>query len=308
MVTGLVDHLWQSCCCCGLAWLFSRMTRGNAAVVRLWLWRVAVLKFLVPFSLLFAFGGWLGFPSAHSADPTPDLLVAFFRATAPIDEPAQHFSFTGFGAAAVAVLALVGACICAWWAARHLHREQSCATSALEAPPSLGFWRAALLTASALVMLSAPLLAGAVADHEWRRELLIANSELLVDVPVVLTTAVPGLGQRYRVIADEHGVLVRNASIRDLIAIVYGVNSYSVWVDQMYQPDEDGRVDSWLLSPRYDVRAEAPIREPGKFDAYALRRPVSRILADRFGLAIYVNGDCQPPCGIYKLPMAAEPL
>jgi hypothetical protein len=308
MVTGLVDHLWQSCCCCGLAWLFSRMARGNAAVVRLWLWRVAVLKFLLPFSLLFAFGGWLGFPSAHSADPTPDLLVAFFHATAPLAEPAQHFSFSGFGTAAVAALALVGAGICAWWAARQLRREQACEARAQDAPPSIGFWRAALLTACALVMLSAPMLAGAVADHEWRRELLIANSVLLRDAPVVLTTAIPGMGQRYQVIAHEHGVLVRNASIRDLIAIVYGVNSYSVWADQMYQPDENGKVDSWLLSPRYDIRAEAPIREPGKFDAYALRRPVSRLLADRFGLEIYVNGDCQAPCGIYHLPISAEPL
>ncbi len=27
MITGLVDHLWQSCCCCGVAWAFSTMTR-----------------------------------------------------------------------------------------------------------------------------------------------------------------------------------------------------------------------------------------------------------------------------------------
>jgi hypothetical protein len=307
MITGLVDHLWQSCCCCGLAWIFSAMTRGNAAVRR-WLWRIAALKFLLPFSLLFAFGGWLGFPSAHSADPTPASLVAFFRAMAPIAEPAQHFGFTGFVTAAVAALALVGACICAWWAARHLRLDQSCETRAQDALPSIGFWRAALLTACALVMLSAPMLAGAVADHQWRRELLIVNSVLLRDAPVALTTAIPGMGQRYRVIADEHGVLVRNASIRDLIAIVYGVNSYSVWADQMYQPDENGKVDSWLLSPRYDVRAEAPIREPGNFDAYALRRPVSRLLADQFGLEIYVNGDCQPPCGNYHLALAEEPL
>jgi hypothetical protein len=236
------------------------------------------------------------------------LLVAFFHATEPLAEPARHFRPTRFLAAACAALALVSAGNCAWWAARHLRRKQSCETGAHDATPSIGFWRAALLTACALVMLSAPMLAGAVADHEWRRELLIANSDLLRNAPIALTTAAPGMGQRYRVVADERGVLVRNASIRDLIAMVYGVNSYAVWADQMYTPDENGRVDSWLLSPRYDVRAEAPIRDPRKFDAYALRRPVSRLLADRFGLEIYVNGDCQPPCGNYHLELADDPL
>jgi hypothetical protein len=90
--------------------------------------------------------------------------------------------------------------------------------------------------------------------------------------------------------------------------MVYGVKSYSVWNDQMYTVNEDGTVDSWMLSPRYDLRADAPIHEPGKFDAYALRRPVSKLLADRFGLEIYVNGDCQPPCGVYHLQISDEPL
>ena len=116
------------------------------------------------------------------------------------------------------------------------------------------------------------------------------------------------MGQRYRVVADEHGVLVRNASIRDLVAMAYGVNRYSVWVNQFIQRTEEGQIESWFLSPRYDVRANAPIREPGKFDPYALRRPVSRLLADRFGLEIYVNGSCQPPCGVYQTQISPEPL
>jgi hypothetical protein len=304
MITGLVDHLWQSCCCCGLVWLFSRMTRGNA-VVSLWLWRIAALKLLLPFSLLFALGGWLGFPSPHSADPTPAPLVVFFKSLEPLAGPARYFGLTGFFAASMVTVALACAGVCAWWIARHLRCEQS---SAMDAAPAIGFWRAALLTACAFLFLTAPMLAGAVADHQWRRELLIANSELLRDAPVTLTAAAPGMGQRYRVIAYEHGVLVRNANIRDLIAMVYGVNSYSVWNDQMYTLNEDGTVDSWMLSPRYDLRADAPIREPGQFDTYALRRPVSRLLSDRFGLEIYVNGNCQPPCGIYHLQISAEPL
>ena len=316
MITGLVDHLWQFCCCSGVVWAFSLLTRANAAVVRLWLWRIAAIKLLLPFSLLFALGGWLGYPSVHSADPTPASLVAFFQAVEPLVEPAGHFGLTGFAAAAWAVLAAGAAAACAWWIGRRLRREKMRADEQArvreldpqKVMPSVGFWRAALFSACTLVSVSAPLLAGAVADHQWRRELLIANSNVLRDAPVSLAKSSPGMGQRYRVIADEHGVLVRNASIRDLVAMAYGVNSYAVWANQLYQPTEDGKIDSWILSPRYDVRANAPIREPGRFDPYALRRPVSRLLADRFGLEIYVNGSCQPPCGVYQTQISPEPL
>ncbi len=316
MITGLVDHLWQFCCCSGVVWAFSLLTRGNAAVVRLWLWRILALKLLLPFSLLFALGRWMGYPSVHSADPSPPLLVAFFQAAGPIVEPARHFRLAGFSFAAFAVLVLGAAAASVWWIHQHLRHERLRADEQVrhrelqpdEVMPSVGFWRAALFSACALIAVSAPLLAGAVADHQWRRELLVANSNMLRDASVSLTKSPPGMGQRYRVIADEHGVLVRNASIRDLVAIAYGVNSYSVWTNQLYTPTEDGQIDSWILSPRYDVRANAPIREPGKFDPYALRRPVSRLLADRFGLEIYVNGSCQPPCGVYQMQISPEPL
>lgn len=308
MITGLVDHLWQSCCCCGVAWAFALLTRGNAAVVRRWLWRIAALKLLLPFWLLFALGAWLGYPAVHSADPSPPSLVAFFQATEPLVEPARHFKLTGFVAAACAVLALGAGAFCTWWIGRHLRRERLRGMNPDEAMPSVGFWRAALFSACGLVAVSAPLLAGAVADHQWRRELLIANSNMLRDAPVTLTKSPPGMGQRYLVVADETGVRVRNASIRDLVAMAYGVNSYSVWANQLYTPRDDGQIDSWILSPRYDVRADAPIREPGEFDPYALRRPVSRLLADRFGLEIYVNGSCQPPCGVYRWQTSPEPL
>jgi len=316
VITGLVDHLWQSCCCFGVAWAFSLLVRSNAAMARLWLWRIAALKMLLPFSLLFALGAWMGYPSVHSADPSPPALVAFFEAMEPIVEPARHFRLTGFLAATCLALALGAAAGCAWWIGRRLRRERIRVDEQArlrelnpdDVIPAVGFWRAALFSACVLVTVSTPLLAGAVGDHQWRRELLIANSNMLRDAQVSLTKSPPGMGQRYRVIADEHGVLVRNASIRDLVAMAYGVNSYAVWANQLYQPTEDGEIDSWILSPRYDVRASAPIREPGKFDPYALRRPVSRLLADRFGLEIYVNGSCQPPCGVYQMQISAEPL
>jgi hypothetical protein len=284
MITGLVDHLWQSCCCTGVAWAFCLLARGNAAVVRLWLWRIAALKLLLPFSLLFALGAWLGYPAVHSADPTPPALVAFFEATRPFVDPARHFGLSGSLAAISVVLALGAAAACAWWIGQHLRRDKTRTDeqaqlgeqNADEVIPAVGFWKAALFSACVLVSVSAPLLAGAVADHQWRRELLTENSNALRDAPMVMTVAPPGMGQRYRVIADQHGVLVRNASIRDLVAMAYGVNSYAVWANSSINPRRMGKSTRGScrrdmtsaparpsMSPANSIPTHCAVRSPG---------------------------------------------
>jgi hypothetical protein len=65
---------------------------------------------------------------------------------------------------------------------------------------------------------------------------------------------------------------------------------------------------SWLHWPRYDIRIQAQVPDPRDFDAYALRQNLTKTLSEQFGLEIYVNGDCQPPCGNYHLALAEEPL
>ena len=52
----------------------------------------------------------------------------------------------------------------------------------------------------------------------------------------------------------------------------------------------------------------APVREPQQYDTYALRLPLTRLLAEKYGLEIYVNGDCQPPCGKWGVALAPGPL
>ena len=315
MITGLVDHLWQSCCCCGVAWIFSTMTRDDAAVVRLWLWRIAAGKLLLPFSLLFALGAWLGFPSAHSADPAPPDFVRTISLLAPFTSPARVLGWTGLPLALATLAAFAGAAACAYWLRDRLHVERvQVAEEAARRERDIddiqsrpGFICSALMSACALCAVSIPMLAGAIHDRQQRLERLIANSLALRDAPVAMAPAAHGMGARYRVDADAHGVSVRNVNIHDLVAIAYGVKRHSVITPQMYSGVESAS-RSWLHWPRYDLRIQAQVPDPREFDAYALRQNLTRALSEQFGLEIYLNGDCQPPCGNYHLAMAKEPL
>ena len=53
MIAALINHLWQSTLFCGGVWLITLALRDNSAALRHWIWLLASLKFLVPFSLLF---------------------------------------------------------------------------------------------------------------------------------------------------------------------------------------------------------------------------------------------------------------
>ncbi len=57
---ALDNHLWQSTLFAAVAALLALVLRQNHARTRYWLWLLASLKFLVPFSLLVAIGGQLG--------------------------------------------------------------------------------------------------------------------------------------------------------------------------------------------------------------------------------------------------------
>ncbi|MGB9030045.1 MAG: M56 family metallopeptidase [Acidobacteriaceae bacterium] len=84
------NHLWQSTlfalCAAGLAF----MLRGIPARTRYWIWFVASLKFLVPFSALFALGGSLA--SIHGTKG--DLQPAPYYS---LDVVSQPFTFTPIG-------------------------------------------------------------------------------------------------------------------------------------------------------------------------------------------------------------------
>lgn len=307
MFAALVDHLWQSVCVFFVLWLGVILARGVASSVRLWMWRIAALKFLIPFSVLFAIGGWLGFPVKHSEETVPDFVLAPLTAMKLWVAPAHttNASMLALAACAGVLLLATATCVRTIYARHEIERWRS-ASEALrrkrdpdDVAPGLGFVRGLLYTAVALIATSGPLLAGAVDDRLWRHELLLENSAALRDAQVVMKPAAPGMGSRVRVSADAHGVFIRNATIRDLAALAYGVNRFFVRGDHFYESGES----DWLIDARYDIAIAGAIREPNYFDTYALRRPVTRMLAQRHGLEIYVNSECQPPCGRYGVTM-----
>jgi beta-lactamase regulating signal transducer with metallopeptidase domain len=56
VTAAILDHLWQSSLVAALAYALTLLLRNNSAMVRYWLWFVASLKFLLPFSLLAVLG------------------------------------------------------------------------------------------------------------------------------------------------------------------------------------------------------------------------------------------------------------
>jgi hypothetical protein len=154
-------------------------------------------------------------------------------------------------------------------------------------PASPGVVKVMSLLLISLAVASVPLVAGAVTDGARLQELLAAHSRVLRSAEITIEPASEGADATHHVIADESGVLIRNSSLRDLIALAYGVDRWEV------------NGGPWLDSARYDVRAvaNAPVSNPDDFQPYALRGLVAHLLASRFELEIHVNQRCQTPCG-----------
>ena len=316
MLAGIADHFWQSFLFCALCALLALLVRRNAALVRLWLWRIGALKFLLPFALLFAFGQWLGFPLMHTEDPLPPLLVRTGAALTPWLAPARSGILSPAGLAVFLLAGLAGAVACVQFSKRRQHVELALAWQQAEriesasddAPPALGFFKAAVITSCGIWTAGIALLGGAIDDGLWRRELLIANARALRDAPAFLTEAAPGMGTRSRLVVRADGVWIHNINVQNLIAVSHGVSHFSVTSNQFFPEDSEPGLSSFLLAPYFDLQIQAQIREPGEFDPYALRQRVTRLLVDRFGIEINVNGQCQPPCGRWDKRRDDRPL
>lgn len=63
----LANHLWQSTAFASVAALLTLVLKNNRAQVRYALWLAASLKFLIPFALLVAVGGHLGWHKTQTA-------------------------------------------------------------------------------------------------------------------------------------------------------------------------------------------------------------------------------------------------
>lgn len=83
MLAPLLDHLWQSSLVAVVVALLTLAFRSNGARVRFWLWFAASLKFLLPFTLLAALGGWLARLYPHTIAAPPAMIVPAIKLSAP---------------------------------------------------------------------------------------------------------------------------------------------------------------------------------------------------------------------------------
>ncbi len=116
-------------------------------------------------------------------------------------------------------------------------------------PLALGFIKAFLLSVCTLVVAAVPFVAGAMDDALHRQELLADNSRALWEARHPREAGGRDSGERMRVYATGNEVTIRNTSLRELVAVAYGVHSWQV----------EGSGE-WLDSPRYDIRALVPSR------------------------------------------------
>ncbi len=276
------------------------------------MWRIAAFKFALPYQLAVWAGEWLGFPVRFRSEHAPPGLVSAIDSWTEWLAPLQTQGVDGFALSACLFFLLVATLSCArlvaerlrlarWQTARERIRVER---DPDDTAPGLGFWRGLVFTALAFFVIGAPVLAGAVRDREDRYAQLVADARALRTADIRMKPAAPGMGGRVRVSADADGITIRNATIRDLAGIAYGVNRFFVRGDHFIEEGEE----DWLTGARYDLRIAGRIRDPQRFDTYALRAPVTKWLAERHGLEIYVNSECQPPCGRYGVAMPDVPL
>jgi bla regulator protein BlaR1 len=109
-IAALVNHLWQSTVVAIVVWLLALGLRNNRASVRYWLWFVASMKFLVPFSLFIAAGEFFR-PAVAIPIEKPALAAVMEQVTQPFTQPGlavnQSLGPDGHGAYTLLIL-LIG--------------------------------------------------------------------------------------------------------------------------------------------------------------------------------------------------------
>jgi hypothetical protein len=311
---ALVDHLWQSILVFWLTVICAALARRHSAHVRLWLWRIAAAKFMVPFAIFVGLGSGFDLFTLAPDDPTPPGLLRALDATLALTAPAGRAQLDGLAAIGGIVVLLLVSVACGrvliaserlerWRVAREMARLER---DSDDVPPGLGLWRGALFTLTALCLVCGPAFAGAVEERERQRELVLENARSLFHAEVRIRPAAPGMGSRARITASANGARIRNATIQQIAGIAYGVRLGVVW--GAHRADPDDVANDWFIGSRYDVDVVGPIRDPANFDTYALRVPITRALGEKYGLQIFQNSACQPPCGTYgvAIPEAAS--
>ncbi len=98
VAAALVNHLWQSTGVTLIAWLLALVLRRNQARMRYWVWMIASVKFLIPFSLLVAAGKILRAAAGIPAQ-RPALPAMMGRITQPYPAQSSLLALGAFGAA-----------------------------------------------------------------------------------------------------------------------------------------------------------------------------------------------------------------
>ncbi len=88
LTSALSNHLWQSTLFAMAAGLLTLGLRKNHARARYWLWLIASVKFLVPFSLLVGFGSSFGWSNASTVRPSPGFSLTMEAISRPFIAPA----------------------------------------------------------------------------------------------------------------------------------------------------------------------------------------------------------------------------
>jgi bla regulator protein blaR1 len=81
------NHLWQSTVLAAVAWLLTLALRKNQARTRYWLWTIASVKFLVPFSFLVAMGGYLRTMIPAPVAARPEFSAVMDQIATPFPQP-----------------------------------------------------------------------------------------------------------------------------------------------------------------------------------------------------------------------------
>ncbi|HEX4810457.1 MAG TPA: M56 family metallopeptidase [Bryobacteraceae bacterium] len=207
-LSPIFNHLWQSTLVAAAAGVLSCVLRRNRAHTRYWLWLIASVKFLIPFSLLVAVGSrvdWSTGPAIASAGfsmvmeefghPFANAPTRFLTAASM---PLSHGDFL---AALLVMVWIVGfAVILARWyvswkrvgramrAGSPLGLEVNVpvlSTPALLEPGVFGIWRPVLLLPEGIAEHLAPAQLSAVIAHELchvrRRDNLAAAVHMVVE-------------------------------------------------------------------------------------------------------------------------------
>ena len=158
-------------------------------------------------------------------------------------------------------------------------------------PVSPGFCKTLALSACTLALAAAPLLAGAFDNATMRREQFASDERNLGSASITVSPAMHRKARQFDIEAGSRDVRIRNSTLRELVAVTYGVPKVNV------------TGGTWLDDSRYDISIQLrdPVADPEHFDPAALRGVVSKLLAARFDLQIHVNHRCQYPCGRRQL-------